>query len=53
MTGVTVRITAGGYLLAAFAALVSGLSLAGTAPGRGSAAYLAAGVAVASCWSAA
>jgi Zn-dependent protease len=39
--------TGGGYLLAAFAALVSGLSLAGTAPGRGSAAYLAAGVAVA------
>ena len=47
MTSLTVRITAGGYLLAAFAALVSGLSLAGTAPGRGSAAYLAAGVAVA------
>jgi Zn-dependent protease len=47
MTSLTVRITAGGYLLAAVAALVSGLSLAGTAPGRGSAAYLAAGVAVA------
>lgn len=47
MTGMTVRITAGGYLLAAFAALVSGLSLAGAAPGRASAAYVAAGIAVA------
>ncbi len=47
MTGMTVRITAGGYLLAAFAALVSGLSLAGAAPGRASAAYVAAGIGVA------
>lgn len=47
MTGMTVRITAGGYLLGAFAALVSGLSLAGAAPGRASAAYVAAGIAVA------
>ncbi|HEX3492530.1 MAG TPA: hypothetical protein VHU92_24510 [Streptosporangiaceae bacterium] len=46
-SALNVRITPGGYLLAAFAAAVSGLSLAGTAPGQGSAAYLAAGVAVA------
>lgn len=46
-TGMTVRMTAGGYVLAAFAALVSGLSLAGAAPGRASAAYVAAGIAVA------
>ena len=45
--GMTVRMTAGGYFLAALAALVSGLSLAGAAPGRVTAAYLAAGVAVA------
>lgn len=46
-SGLNVRITPGGYLLAAFAAVVSGLSLTGAAPGRVSAAYLAAGVAVA------
>ena len=46
-SGLNVRITPGGYLLAAFAAVVSALSLAGTAPGQASAAYLAAGVAVA------
>jgi Zn-dependent protease len=47
VTGSTVRVTAGGYLLAVLAAVVSGLSLEAAAPGRPAAAYVAAGIVVA------
>ena len=47
IAGFTVRLTAGGYLLMIAALLVSGLSLPVAAPGRPTAAYLAAATAVA------
>lgn len=46
IAGLTVRLTAGGYLLPALALLVSGLSLPAAVPGLPAAAYLAAAVAV-------
>ena len=42
LTDLTVRLTAGGYVLAIVAFLVSGLTLPAAAPGRPAAAYLAA-----------
>jgi Zn-dependent protease len=47
LTGMTVRLTAGGYVLAIFALVVSGLSLRAVAPGQPAAAYLAAAAALA------
>lgn len=47
MTGFTVRLTGGAFFLAILATAVGALSLSAAAPGRTTAAYLAAGVAVA------
>jgi Zn-dependent protease len=47
IAGLTVRLTAGGYLLPALALVISALSLPAAVPGLPATAYLAAGVAVA------
>jgi Zn-dependent protease len=47
LSGLTVRLTAGGYVLAIVALLVSGITLPAAAPGRPAAAYLAAAAALA------